>query len=148
MTIVCTSQDGEKTSTVKVNLSEGAAPEAGEKITGDVTVIRSGNPADLAAEPSGAYVFETITTPPAAGLSGNADENIFFKFTTTRNIQWTETLKFTDEGDHYSYVHILNRADDDHDHNLGMGTGLKTGSYSWSVTSGDDVLAAGSFTVE
>ena len=162
LTIVCTSQDGEKTSTVKVNLSEGAAPEAGEKITGDVTVIRSGNPADLAAEPSGAYVFETITTPPAAGLSGNADENIFFKFTTTRNNQsvkvvikdnegetlWTETLKFTDEGDHYSYVHILNRADDDHDHNLGMGTGLKTGSYSWSVTSGDDVLAAGSFTVE
>ena len=107
-------------------------------------------------------MFETITTPPAAGLSGNADENIFFKFTTTRNNQsvkvvikdnegetlWTETLKFTDEGDHYSYVHILNRADDDHDHNLGMGTGLKTGSYSWSVTSGDDVLAAGSFTVE
>lgn len=168
--------------TVNITLKKGNAVETVEGLTfrletvmgesGDtVEGITSGtgtNSAGVNAKPDGSYIFTDAGTIHSGDIHGEAEENIFFKFTVIAAGAYSGTLKIYDEygtvmysetatstaaatsEGHHFYVQVISAAGDPLV-NAGSGPmktkGLPAGNYTWEITGTNVADVSGSFTI-
>ncbi len=168
--------------TVNITLKKGNAVETVEGLTfrletvmgesgdtvGGITSGTGTNSAGVNAKPDGSYIFTDAETIHSGDIHGEAEENIFFKFTVIATGAYSGTLKIYDEygtvmysetatdtaaaasEGHHFYVQVISAAGDPLV-NAGSGPmktkGLPAGNYTWEITGTNVANVSGSFTI-
>ena len=135
-----------------------------DKISGDVTATQVVNSGELKTMANGAYVLSEKPTDIASDLGGEAKDNLFFKFITSKDSEnvalkivdntgktmYYESASFDKAGGHFFYVQVIGSGINNTNKNYPMSDkALDTGSYTWSVVSSTtgETLASGSFSI-
>ena len=136
-----------------------------DKISGDVTATQVVNSGELKTMANGAYVLSEKPTDIAGDLGGEAKDNLFFKFITSKDSEnvalkivdntgsktmYYESASFDKAGGHFFYVQVIGSGINNASKGYPMtAKALDTGSYTWSVVSSatGETLASGSFSI-
>ena len=136
-----------------------------DKISGDVTATQVVNSNELKTMANGAYVLSKKPTDIASDLGGEAKDNLFFKFITSKEnekvalkivdntgktMYYEEAEPFSVIGGHFFYVQVIGSGINNTTKDYPMSDkALDTGSYDWSVVSSTtgETLASGSFSI-
>ena len=136
-----------------------------DKISGDVTATQVVNSGELKTMANGAYVLSEKPTDIAGDLGGEAKDNLFFKFITSKDSEnvalkivdntgsktmYYESASFDKAGGHFFYVQVIGSGINNASKGYPMtAKALDTGSYTWSVVSSTtgETLASGSFSI-